>query len=114
MMSQQLNFSKSTIDLLNQIHTLTQEKCRNCGACCSPEYCEMAIELSEGTLKSTGHSDLPLMGPQGCIAPPHLRPLCTLHLCTISGVGTSGDEEWDSKYFALRDELSERSFDDAR
>ena len=101
------------IDLFNQMYQLTQKKCRNCGVCCSPEYCEMAIEMSGGTLKPTGHPRLPLMGPKGCIAAPHLRPLCTLHLCSIASVGTSGDAAWDTEYFDLRDLLSMELLDDA-
>ena len=45
----------------------------------------MAIALAEWRwgveLTPTGHPDLPLMGPDGCTAPPHLRPACSGHLC---------------------------------
>jgi len=32
-------------------------------------------------LTPTGHPSLPLMGPEGCTAPPHLRPACSGHIC---------------------------------
>ena len=57
-------------------------------------------------LEPTGN-ELPLMGPTGCIAAPHLRPFCTLHTCQINGAGTSGNQEWDQKYFDLRERIDE-------
>lgn len=47
---------------------------------------------------------------RGCIAPPHLRPLCTLHTCDMSGLGFKRDDplgEWTDKYFELRNEIDE-------
>ena len=62
-------------------------------------------------LEPTSHSTLPLMGPSGCIAAPHLRPLCTLHTCAINGMGTSGNPQWDEKYFNLRDLIDDEEFE---
>lgn len=100
------------IPLMQQMADLTLPKCRGCRcplSCCSGEYCEMAIEYAKeewGTeLGRTSHPTLPLMGPSGCTAAPHLRPLCTLHTCEINGRGTSGNQEWDEQYFTLREEI---------
>ena len=80
--------------------------CMRPGSCCSPEYCEMALDIAEEQgepLERTTHPTLPLMGPSGCVAPPHVRPLCTLHVCCISSVGFKpNDEEWTEKYFKIR------------
>jgi hypothetical protein len=65
---------------------------------------DYAVELGI-KLDRTQHPKLPLMGPDGCIAAPHLRPLCTLHTCAINGRGTSGNMEWDKKYFELREKI---------
>lgn len=35
-------------------------------------------------LKDTGHPALPFMGEGGCTVAPHLRPLCSLHVCAYS------------------------------
>ena len=84
--------------------------CKLPHSCCSPEYCEMAIERAAtlGEVLEVQRHDprLPLMGPGGCVAAPHLRPLCTLHVCSINSLGFNPlDEEWTRKYSALRDKL---------
>jgi hypothetical protein len=56
-------------------------------------------------LPTTGHQ-LPLMGPTGCTALPHLRPWCTLHQCQIQETGSTKDRGWDAKYFGLRNKLT--------
>jgi hypothetical protein len=71
-------------------------------------YCEIAIEYaaeSGETLQRTDHPTLPLMGPTGCVVAPHLRPLCTLHVCSINGVGHDKDPVFTEKYFVLRDAI---------
>jgi len=83
--------------------------CRLPHTCCSPEYCAMTMDIALAewgvVLKPTGHKTLPLMGENGCIAAPHLRPLCTYHTCAINGIGRTRDPEWDKKYFALRTKI---------
>lgn len=95
-------------------HTLPecQHTCAVPYSCCSPEYCQMAMEyaLEEWgvQLQPTGHERLPLLGEHGCIAEPHLRPLCTLHTCQINGIGIKpGDQKWTDKYFELRQQANE-------
>lgn len=44
----------------------------------------MAIELAQQygvELKPVREDKCPLLGPEGCIAEPYLRPLCSLHIC---------------------------------
>jgi len=103
------------ITLYQQIADLTAPKCANsCRAphsCCSPEYCEMAIELASEqgvTLSPTKHPTLPLMSSNGCIAAPHFRPLCSLHLCSISSLGFDPDPNFNKQYFQLRKQIDKQ------
>lgn len=48
------------------------------------------------------HPMLPLMGPKGCVAPPHLRPLCAVHVCEGQLLM---DPALERAYLALRDEV---------
>lgn len=105
------------VDLYTQIADMTASKCAGKGAracnrprsCCSPEYCAMTIEWAKSrhdvTLTETGHETLPLMGPAGCIAAPHLRPWCALHVCSL-GLGIVGSESENDRYWKLRNEVS--------
>lgn len=73
-------------------------------------YCEDALsnakKAGEVLNPVTFDPALPLIGPDGCIAPPHLRPICTVHVCCINGLGFNPqDKDWTKKYFALRDKL---------
>lgn len=103
------------------MYALTEPECRltcRCPqSCCSSEYCDMAVHHAhEGWgIDLTPLLDLkgrlPLMGPTGCKALPHLRPLCTLHTCDVQGIGCKrGDPDWTTRYFALRDEIEELSW----
>lgn len=99
------------IGLFQEVYELTEPEChRLCRipqSCCSPEYCEEAIRHAKEdwgvVLERAGHKVLPLMGPTGCTAAPHFRPLCALHTCKMNGLGVlaSGDKE-TKKYFSLR------------
>jgi hypothetical protein len=93
-------------------HPECARACRRPFSCCSPEYCEWAIESAQKewgvALTRTEHPKLPLMGPSGCIAAPHLRPMCTLHTCEIYAFGTKrGDPQWTATYFELRHEIDQ-------
>ena len=58
-------------------------------------------------LQPTWHRTLPLMGAAGCIAEPHLRPLCTAHTCETCEHGEKrGDPEWTRRYCELRDAIA--------
>ena len=92
---------------------MTLPKCQGCPvplSCCDPMYCSIAEEYSKGkgyeVPSHTGHPKLPFMGATGCILPPHMRPLCTLHTCRINGLGYEpNDPEWTDKYFDLRTKI---------
>jgi len=85
------------------------DKCPGVGnrayRCCDRMHCQMTIDHAYKDwgirLPTTGHQ-LPLMGPTGCTALPHLRPWCTLHQCQIQETGSTKDRGWDAKYFRLR------------
>ncbi len=110
---------KQLIVLYQEMADITLPKCKQCRAplsCCSPEYCHMAIEYAAQEwgveLKETGHSELPLMGKNGCVAAPHLRVLCTLHVCCINSLGCDvKDLPWTEKYFDLREKITEADFE---
>lgn len=94
-----------------EMYEITEPECRtSCRcpqSCCSAEYCEStiayALDAWQTVLTPTGHARFPLMGPTGCVAAPHLRPLCTMHTCDVSGLGGKrGDPEWTRRYLKLR------------
>ncbi len=87
-----------------ELAALTLAKCKqaNCGfTCCSPEYCEEAVRFA-GEHGEELH--LPLLGDGGCRAAPHLRPLCSAHVCEKL---LWHDPEFADKYFALREEVND-------
>lgn len=110
---------QNLVPLYAQMAALTVPECeKTCRAkfsCCSQEYCEAAITHAKenwGVIlipvngKSITGKPLPLMGQDGCTAPPHLRPLCTLHTCEINSLGCKkGDPNWTRKYFTLRSKI---------
>lgn len=55
--------------------------------CCSSKYCEIARNHAKTYYGidpvETGHPTLPFMGPSGCTLEPHLRPVCTIHVCEM-------------------------------
>ena len=102
---------EEVIRLSKEMYELTRPKCGECHlpfSCCDKRYCELAIEYAKENwgieLAPTDNNELPLLGPDGCIAAPHLRPVCTVHVCERSYLS---DAEYIEKYFDLRDKLSE-------
>jgi hypothetical protein len=59
----------------------------------------------------TEHPSLPFMGTNGCVVPPHLRPVCTIHTCDIGSIGSKRDDDsestWTNRYFELRDAIND-------
>lgn len=110
---------KRLVKLYAEMSKLTSPECactcRVPHSCCSPEYCDLAIEwakkrwrveLPRSNGKSARGETLPLMGPNGCIAEPHFRPICTIHTCQVNGLGFKpGDPKWTAKYFRLREKI---------
>jgi len=101
------------VKLYRSLYDLTNPECGKCRlphSCCSGEYCEATIEYAKESwntiLERTDHPKLPLMGPNGCIAAPHLRPSCTMHTCQVNGFGFKPDDpKWTNKYFSIREEI---------
>lgn len=98
-------------DMYQHTNSDCRANCKSKFSCCNEAHCEAAIEWA---LKRWGiklepvGTTIPLLGPNGCIAEPHLRPLCTIHTCDISAFGHKrGDEEWTDKYWQIRDKLEE-------
>lgn len=116
------------VDLFKQMSDLTRPKCVECPnllphRCCDKMYCDLVtISAAEAGIKlpkTTGHPTLPYMGENGCVVPPHLRPACTLHVCSMNGMGLlynktgpgpfdrEVDVEGTEKYFAIRDQIDQ-------
>lgn len=106
--------------LFQQMYEMTNPECRECRiplSCCDAMYCDCAEEYARDewgvdlTPLKTDHPKLPFMGPNGCTVPAHLRPICTLHVCSINNIGIKpGDPEWTDKYFELREKIDELEY----
>lgn len=115
-------------ELYKKMSDLTHIKCMECyclapNRCCDRIYCDLAEQESRAKGYSlpprTDHPTLPYMGPTGCILEPHMRPLCTLHTCSMNGMGVlykkTGSKMFDreidieatGKYFELRNRIEE-------
>jgi len=111
---------KRLIEAYQEMADHTNPECGKClipYSCCAPEYCEHTIRSAKEklnvVLEPTSHPRLPLMGVNGCIAAPHLRPLCAVHTCSVNKFGMKIDDndregayDWNCKYFELRDEIN--------
>lgn len=111
--------------LYKELYDLTNPLCKKCRApqsCCSREYCDLVMirveELWQEDFSDVGkqyifNQNIPFMREDGCILPPHLRPMCTLHHCDINSVGffnpklDSDSEIKTKKYFELREKIDE-------
>jgi hypothetical protein len=101
------------IDLYAQMAAHTLPECRRCfmpHSCCDQHYCESTIKHAQAKwgveLSRTGHAKLPLMGPTGCTAAPHLRPMCSTHACIIQSIGAKpNDAEWTAEYYRLHEAI---------
>lgn len=118
-----MNKIERLAELYQQMADFTKPKCGNgCGSrmgkvghCCEEFYCAVAMQAAKEDwgleLQPTGHATLPMMALDGtgCIAPPHVRPMCTLHVCQINSLGVLRDDvPWTKEYFKLRDALNEQ------
>ena len=98
------------IRLYREISDLTRPKCHECEVphyCCAPEHCEATIRYAAELgvfLSATDHPQLPLLGPDGvCTVAPHLRPICSVHVCE----NHLWEPEFAERYYALRDAINE-------
>ena len=94
----------------------TRPKCASCRvphACCTAAQCEMtkqiALEEFGVELEYTDHPTLPFMTPSGCAVEPHLRPICSVHVCDQH---FGKDEAWEAKYWALRQRAEDALVED--
>ena len=87
--------------------------CRVPHSCCDKSVCLLVIEEAKWNwntvLLPTDHPRYPLMREDGsCSAPPHMRPLCSVHVCCISSFGVHlTDHAWTARYWLLRNEIEE-------
>ncbi len=95
------------IEKYRAIAELTQPRCMGgCpepGGCCRPQYCLLAETRARQfgkTLPPQNHPTLRYMGPEGCVVPPHLRPLCAVHVCEFH---VRQDAAFGEEYLALRE-----------
>jgi hypothetical protein len=100
------------VDLAAHTESECSGRCRRPFSCCAEQYCAFAIEFARDDwgveLQPTWHKALPLMGPDGCTAAPHLRPMCTAHTCEICEHGSKpGDAAWTRRYYELVDAIAE-------
>ena len=104
--------------LYKKMSELTLPLCgTDCGTatknrCCSFLYCQEAKRFARDEygidLPETDHDDLLFMSSEGCIVPPHLRPICTVHVCCINAYGFNPDDpDWTSDYWVLRDRIDD-------
>lgn len=105
--------------LIAQFAEMAQFTLKHCGGCwmpksrpyrcCEKEWCNAAAKWAREkwgvTLVPTDHrSGIPFMSDSGCIVPPHLRPICTVHLCSSR---YNRDAELTKEYFDHREQLNE-------
>ena len=93
------------IQLYQEMYKHTLPKCGECkipNSCCDPFTCEMVKEYAEEQGEHFELIDGMFLQGKQCIIPPHLRPLCTLHVCSINSNGCDPDKKWTQKYFQLR------------
>lgn len=98
------------VKFYQELAQLTAPKCRSgCAvgwSCCDSSYCYAAEEHARYwgvKLVKTANSQVPFLGRHGCVVSPHLRPMCTMHVCSINGLGFDPDPIFTRRYFALRD-----------
>ena len=105
-------FEQLGIDLYQQMADLSKRQCEiDCfkirgtiGSCCSDLHCDLAIQYAAEKgiiIEPTANKELPAMGEDGCIIPPWLRPMCTLHICDKSLV----NPKFYKEYFNLREKI---------
>lgn len=103
------------VTLYAELAAHTEPECGGCArpfSCCDARYCAIAIDFARAhwnvELAPTWHRALPLMGPGGCTAAPHLRPICTAHTCETNEHGCKrGDAAWTTRYALLRSAIGE-------
>lgn len=97
--------------LYQEMYELTEPKCGSCKvphSCCDPFTCQMVKEYASKQGEKYELIDGMFLKDDKCIIPPHLRPICTLHVCSINSLGCDPkDPKWTRKYFSLRERIEE-------
>ncbi len=110
--------NQDLVQLYEKIASITAPICASgkdeCGKyqdnpsrCCERKYCEIAAEnaMFEGVELKPVSEDIPFLSSAGCIVPPYLRPICSVHVCSISYAARShieNDPDKTKRYFDLR------------
>lgn len=90
----------------------TKNACGSCRvpyACCTTEQCHATARVAledfgtDLTPLMTDNPRLPFLGPNGCVVAPHLRPVCTVHVCDSHLTNTA----WSDRYWDLREEAGD-------
>ncbi len=109
---------KRLIDQYAQIAALTKPECAKCPTaygCCDATYCASAKQTAKDvwdTIIEPVGGKIPMLGPEGCIVPPHMRGICSVHTCEISSMGAKrGDLAWTTQYYILRSEIEELEYE---
>lgn len=97
--------SQPYIDAFAELAAHSAPKCGSCRAaysCCTPDQCETVRDFAEETFNISledvpDAGRLPFLGSQGCIVPPHLRPLCSVHVCGQH----LKDDAWTERYWSV-------------
>ena len=96
------------VEVRERLADMTKTVCDECSCdqrsepfrCCQGWACELAIAYADWKwgvrLAPTGNPEFPLMGREGCTAPPHLRPACAGHVCDANAEGMP-EKYWDLK-----------------
>jgi len=94
--------------LYKEMFNLTQEKCSTCDTvtCCSEYQCLLTKEITKKTLGID--LELPFLVNNKCRLEPHLRQMCTLHICEKHYMF---DIDFNERYFLLRDKISLLEFE---
>lgn len=108
-----MNMTEELKVLYQKMYELTHAKCVACcpeqlkWSCCSPEYGDFAMAEAKKrgevlVLTGLNHPKCALLGENGCVAPPHLRQMCTLHVCEKL---LMTDLKFYKQYFKVRDKI---------
>ena len=91
--------------------------CRVPHSCCDSFACDITKAMAKEVWGVTDLKEYPpnqrgayYLGESGCTVAPHPRPHCTMHTCSINGLGfkhANGviDKKWTKDYFKLRNKI---------
>jgi hypothetical protein len=125
-----INDVSDLISLYRAVADLTRDHCGCDPAkpyrCCEPQYCAIAadhaqkywgVDIASTYINPDPQPAIPFLGPSGCIVPPHLRPLCSLHACCIAWAPVAefpGDPDRTREYWRLRDIIVAKSREEGK